>query len=44
MSALPPGAEVPAASADDSLLWTLAVAAAAYFSGYATEGYEPHRL
>ena len=29
---------------DDALPFTLALAAAAYFSGYATEGYEPHKL
>ena len=28
----------------DAALWTAGLAAAAYFSGYASEGYEPHRL
>ena len=28
----------------DALLWTLALAAAAYFSGYTSEGYEPHKF
>jgi hypothetical protein len=28
----------------DAGLWTLGLAAAAYFSSYASEGYEPHRL
>jgi hypothetical protein len=28
----------------DAALWTLGLAAAAYFSSYASEGYEPHRL
>jgi len=28
----------------DSALWTLALALAAYCSGYATEGYEPHKV
>jgi len=26
------------------MLWPLALAGCAYASGYATEGYEPHRL
>jgi hypothetical protein len=29
---------------DAVLLWTVAAGAAAYFSSYATDGYEPHRL
>ena len=32
------------ASEEDAALWTLGLAAAAYFSSYASEGYEPHRL
>ena len=32
------------ASEADAALWTLGLAAAAYFSSYASEGYEPHRL
>lgn len=28
----------------DAVLFTAALAGAAYFSGYGTEGYEPHRL
>jgi len=28
----------------DAALWTAGLAAAAYFSAYASEGYEPHRL
>ena len=36
---------VAAASVDaDAVFWTAGLAAAAYFSGYASEGYEPHRL
>ena len=32
------------ATAADAFLWTLGLAAAAYASGYATEGYESHSL
>ena len=32
------------ASEADAALWTLGLATAAYFSSYASEGYEPHRL
>ena len=28
----------------EAALWTVGLAAAAYFSSYASEGYEPHRL
>ena len=29
---------------DDALPFTIALGAAAYLSGFATEGYEPHKL
>ena len=28
----------------DALLWSLTLVLVAYLSGYASEGYEPHRL
>lgn len=40
---VPPTVEAPADDVD-ALLWTLALAAAAYAGGYTSEGYEPHKF
>jgi hypothetical protein len=36
--------KMSATNEDAALLWTIGAGAAAYFSTYATDGYEPHKL